>query len=60
MRRKQIVKYVINGKPVEKEGQVYDYKMMLVEHARRNASMEDLEELMQLLNRARKCMGLSM
>lgn len=56
--RRDVVKVVINGKPVEKGGQTCDYKMMLVEYAHRNATLDELAMLIDLLAKARKCMGL--
>jgi hypothetical protein len=56
--RREVVKFVINGKPVEKGGQTYDYKMMLAEHVRQHAKLEDLASLVELLHKARKCMGI--
>lgn len=51
-------KVVIQGKPLEREGQVYDFKMMLTERVRQEASVDDLAMLVELLHKARKCMGL--
>ena len=56
--RRDVVKFVISGKPVEKGGQTYDYKMMLAEYARRHATLDDLMPLVELLQKARKCMDL--
>ena len=56
--RREVVKFVINGKPVEKGGQIRDYKIMLVEHVRQHATLDDLMPLAELLEKARKCMGL--
>jgi superfamily II DNA or RNA helicase len=56
--RREVVKFVINGKPVEKGGQTYDYKMMLAEHVRQHAVLDDLEMLIELLRKARECMGI--
>ena len=56
--RREVIKFVINGRPVEKGGQTRDYKMMLVEHVRRQATLDDLMPLVELLNKARKCMGI--
>jgi hypothetical protein len=56
--RREVSKYVISGKPVERDGQTYDYKVMLAEYARRQATPDDLEVLVDLLKRARKCMGI--
>ena len=54
--RRDVVKFVITGKPVERDGQTYDYKMMLAEHVRQCATLDDLEMLIELLKKARKCM----
>jgi hypothetical protein len=54
----QVVKVVINGKPLERDGQTFDYKMMLTEHVRQQSTVDDLAELVDLLKKARKCMGL--
>jgi hypothetical protein len=56
--RREVIKFVINGNPVEKGGQTRDYKMMLVEHVRRQATLDDLMPLVELLRKARKCMGI--
>jgi len=53
-----VIKFVINGKPVERDGQTYDYKMMLAEYAHQRATLDDLALLVDLLKKARKCMGL--
>ena len=53
-----VMKVVINGKPVERDGQTFDYKMMLAEHVRQQATLDDLAMLVELLQRARRCMGL--
>ena len=58
LQRREVVKFVINGKPVERDGQTYDYKMMLAEHVRQHGTLDDLEMLVKLLNKARKCMRL--
>lgn len=58
LQRREVVKFVINGKPVERDGQTYDYKMMLVEHVRQRATPDDLEILVELPMKARKCMNL--
>jgi hypothetical protein len=55
---RQVVKFVINGSPVEKGDQTYDYKIMLVEHVRQHATLDDLMPLVELLEKARKCMDL--
>jgi hypothetical protein len=57
--RGEVVKVVINGRPVERDGQIFDYKMMLAEHARRYATLDDLARVEDLLKKARKCMGLN-
>ncbi|MBU0496058.1 MAG: hypothetical protein KKB13_29750 [Chloroflexi bacterium] len=57
-RRGDVVKVVINGKPVERDGQTYDYKMLLAEHARQHATLDDLDRLVELLQRARQCMSI--
>ncbi len=56
--RREVVKFVISGKPVERDGQTHDYKMMLAEHVRRHATLDDLMSLVELLQKARKCMRL--
>jgi hypothetical protein len=56
--RQGVVKYTIQGRPVEKEGRTYEYKMMLVEYVRRHADLEDLTALIEVLKKARKCLGL--
>ncbi len=56
--RRDVIKYVVSGKPVERDGQTYDYKVMLAEYARRQATLDDLGMLVDLLKRARKCMGI--
>ncbi len=53
-----VSKIVINGKPVEREGQIYDFKLMLADYVRHHARIDDLTELVNLLQKARKCMGL--
>jgi len=58
LQRREVVKFVINGKPVEKGGQTHDYKVMLAEHVRRQATLDDLIPLAELLKKARKCMHL--
>jgi len=49
------MKFVIAGKPVERDGQTYDYKVLLAEHVRQCATLDDLEALVELLRKARKC-----
>ncbi|MBL7063332.1 MAG: DUF3883 domain-containing protein [Anaerolineae bacterium] len=56
--RREVVKYVIVGKPVERDGQTYDYKVMLAEYVRQHAMLDDLGILVELLRKARKCMKL--
>jgi hypothetical protein len=53
-----VQKVVILGRPVERDGQVFDYKMMLTEFVKQRASADDMVELTNLLQKARKCMGL--
>jgi hypothetical protein len=53
-----VTKIVINGKPVERDGHTFDYKMMLAEYVRQRAAVDDLAELVNLLKKARQCMGL--
>jgi hypothetical protein len=43
---------------LEKEGRTYDYKMMLVEYVRQCATLDDLTLLIEVLKKARKCMGI--
>jgi superfamily II DNA or RNA helicase len=56
--RGTVQKVVIQGKPVERDGQTIDYKMMLTEYVRQQATVDDLAMLVELLQKARKCMGL--
>ncbi|MDX1522150.1 MAG: DUF3883 domain-containing protein, partial [Anaerolineae bacterium] len=56
--RGAVHKVVIQGKPVERDGQTFDYKMMLTDHVRQQATVEDMAMLVALLKKARKCMGL--
>ena len=58
LQRREVVKFVINGKPVEQDGQTYDYKVMLTEYVRQHATLEDLSGFVELLQKARKCMGI--
>jgi hypothetical protein len=51
-------KVVIQGKPVERDGQVFDFKMMLTETVRQQATAADLASFVDLLAKARKCMAL--
>jgi hypothetical protein len=55
--RGDVQKVVILGKPVERDGQIFDYKMMLTEFIIKQAQINDLSEFIKLLQRARKCMG---
>ena len=41
-----------------RDGQTYDYKMMLAEHVRQRATPDDLEILVELPMKARNCMNL--
>jgi hypothetical protein len=56
--RGAVQKVVINGKPSERDGQTFDYKMMLTDHVRQRASVDDLMMLVELVMKARKYMGL--
>lgn len=56
--RGAVQKVVINGKPSERDGQTFDYKMMLTDHVRQRAAVDDLMMLVELLKKARKYMGL--
>lgn len=56
--RGDVVKVVINGKPLEKNGQTYDFKILLTEYACQHATLEDLQPLVALLIQAHTCMGL--
>jgi hypothetical protein len=56
--RQGVKKYTIRGRPVKREGQVYDYKMLLVEYVRQVAMSDDLSQLVEVLKRALKCLGL--
>ncbi|MFZ5916063.1 MAG: helicase-related protein [Chloroflexota bacterium] len=58
LQRRDVVKFVINGKPVDREGQTCDYKMMLAEYACQHATLDDLKPLVDLLIQARKCLSL--
>ncbi len=51
-------KIVIQGKPLERDGQGFDYKMMLSETVRQRATAADLAGFIELLAKARKCMAL--
>jgi hypothetical protein len=53
-----VQKVVIVGKPVERDGQIFDYKMMLTEFVKQQATLPDMVEFINLLHKARKCMGL--
>ena len=54
-----VQKVVILGRPVQRDGQVFDYKMMLTEFVRQRAGADDLVQLVKLLQKARHCMGLA-
>lgn len=56
--RGDVHKVVIQGKPLERDGQVFDFKMMLSETVRQQATAVDLAGFVDLLVKARKCMGL--
>ncbi len=56
--RGEVVKFVIDGRPIEREGQRYDYKMLLTEFISQQATLENLTTLVELLLSARSCMGL--
>jgi hypothetical protein len=56
--RGDVHKVVIQGKPLERDGQVFDYKMMLSETVRQRATAADLAGFIELLAKARKCMAL--
>jgi hypothetical protein len=58
LQRGRVIKFVISGKPVERDGQTYDYKVMLAEYVRQHATADDLEMLVELLKKVRKCMHL--
>lgn len=58
LQRQDVTKYTIRGCPLEKEGRTYDYKMMLVEYVRQRATLGDLTSLIEVLKKARKCMGI--
>jgi len=52
-------KVVIQGKPMtQPDGQIHDYKQLLTDHVRQQATLEDLTKLVGLLQQARKCMKL--
>jgi superfamily II DNA or RNA helicase len=56
--RTGVHKVVILGKPVERDGQIYDYKIMLTDFVRQRATPDDLMQFVNLIRKARKCMGL--
>jgi hypothetical protein len=58
LQRRDVVKFVIHGKPVEKAGQTHDYKMMPAEYARENTGVDDLGMLVKVLEKACTGMGL--
>ena len=43
---------------IEQDSKTFDYKMMLTDHVRQQATIDDLAMLVELLQKARKCMGL--
>ncbi len=53
-----VQKVVILGRPVERDGQIFDYKMMLTEFAKQQSSLDDLVQFVHLLQKARQCMGI--
>lgn len=53
-----VQKVVILGRPVERDGQRFDYKMMLAEFVKQQARPEELQAFVTLLQKARRCMGL--
>ena len=55
--RGDVHKVVILGRPVERDGQTFDYKMMLTEYVRQRASVDDMSQFVDLLRKARKCIG---
>lgn len=55
--RGKVVKFVIHGKPVERDGQTYDYKMMLAAYTSQHATPDDLARVTGALKTALKCMG---
>ncbi len=56
--RGDVHKVVILGKPEERDGQTFDYKMMLTEYVRRRATIAECAGYVDLLKKARKCIGL--
>ncbi len=56
--RGDVHKVVIQGKPLEQDGQVFDFKMMLSKTVRQRAAAADLVQFVDLLAKARKCMAL--
>ena len=53
-----VQKVGIHGKPLEQDGQVFDFKMMLTETVRQRANAADLAGFTDLLAKARRCMAL--
>jgi superfamily II DNA or RNA helicase len=53
-----VQKVVILGRPIERDGQLFDYKMMLTEYVKREATAVALAPLITLLQKARQCLGL--
>lgn len=56
--RGRVHKVVIQGQPMERGGQLQDYKMILTDYVRQQATLDDLSEIVNVLKKARKCMGL--
>lgn len=56
--RSGVHKVIIQGKPVPRDGQVYDFKMMLTEFVKQHANADDMRAFVVLLQKARQCMGL--
>jgi CheY-like chemotaxis protein len=57
--RGDIHKVVIQGQLVEQDGKLYDYKMMLTDYISQHATLDDLINIVNVLKKARKCMGLN-
>ncbi|MFQ5616938.1 MAG: hypothetical protein ACE5GO_10845 [Anaerolineales bacterium] len=56
--RGTVQKVVVLGKPVKRDGETFDYKMMLTEYVRQYATLDDLAGFVAVLKKARKCMRL--
>lgn len=56
--RGDVHKVVIQGKPLERDGQVFDFKMMLTEYVRQRATINELMSFVWLLKKACKYMAL--